>query len=70
IALMEDLSKIAHTATQHNISYKNLKNLFYNIDLDTIDSLHEKLLILIRKLQNLKAGIIKKKKEKRSIYKK
>jgi hypothetical protein len=65
IAMMEDLSKIAHTATQHNISFKNLKNLFYNIDLDTIDSLHDKLLIMIRKLQNLKADIAKKEKTKR-----
>ena len=70
IAMMEDLSKIAHTATQHNISYKNLKNLFYNIDLNTIDSLHEKLLILIRKLQNIKAVVIKKEKTKRSANKK
>ncbi|HVT84906.1 MAG TPA: hypothetical protein VHD35_06870 [Chitinophagaceae bacterium] len=70
IALMEDLSKIAHTATQHNISYKNLKNLFYNIDLDTIDSLHDKLLIMIRKLQNLKAITIRKQKTKQSHFKK
>lgn len=70
IAMMEDLSKIAHTATQHNISYKNLKNLFYNIDTDTIDSLHEKFLTMIRKLQNLKAELIKKAKSKRSIGKK
>jgi hypothetical protein len=65
VTMMEDFSKIAHTSTQHNISFKNLKNLFYNIDLDTIDSLHEKFLILIRKLQNLKAEIIKKEKAKR-----
>lgn len=70
IAMMEDLSKIAHTATQHNISFKNLKNLFYNIDLDTIDSLHEKLLIMIRKLQNLKANTIRKQKTKQSHFKK
>ena len=66
VGMMEDLSKIAHTATQHNISYKNLKNLFYNIETDTIDSLHNKLLLLIRKLQDIKAGIIKKEKEKRT----
>lgn len=66
VGMMEDLSKIAHTATQHNISFKNLKNLFYNVELGTIDSMHNKLLLLIRKLQDLKAGIVKKEKEKRT----
>lgn len=66
IAMMEDLSRFAHTATQHNISYKNLKNLFYNIDLATIDSMHNKFLFMIRKLQDLKAGIVKKEKLKKT----
>lgn len=64
IVMMQDLSKIAHTVKKHNISHNNLKNLFYKIDLDTIDSLHDKLLIMIRKLQDIKVGVIKKQKSK------
>jgi|GEM_PF-6993669 len=62
--MIEDFAKIAHTSTQHNISPKNLYNLFYNIELSTINSLHDKLFLLINQLQKIKSEVVQKQKEK------
>lgn len=62
--LIEDFAKIAHVSSQHNISPKNLYNLFYNIELSTIDSLHDKLFLLINQLQKIKSQATLKQKEK------
>ncbi len=62
--MIDDFAKIAHTSTQHNISPKNLYNLFYNIDLSTINSLHDKLFLLINHLQRIKSEVVQKQKDK------
>jgi hypothetical protein len=62
--MIEDFAKIAHISSQHNISSKNLYNLFYNIELSTINSLHDKLFLLINQLQKIKSQAIQKQKEK------
>lgn len=62
--MIDDFAKIAHTSSQHNISPKNLYNLFYNIELSTINSLHDKLFLLINQLQKVKSEVVQKQKEK------
>ncbi|HMU46136.1 MAG TPA: hypothetical protein PKC72_07200 [Chitinophagaceae bacterium] len=64
--MIDDLSKFIHTSSVHNISAKNLYNSFYNIDLDTIQSLNDKLFTLISHLRKLESQVKRKAREKQS----
>lgn len=51
--MMEDLSRFIHTKRKHNISAASLYNSYYTIEQSTVESLNDKLLMMLNTLKRI-----------------
>ncbi|MDE3142760.1 MAG: hypothetical protein KGL19_01315 [Bacteroidota bacterium] len=55
--LMKDVSKMAHSVKQYEVSWLNLYNSFFNYNLTTIETLNEKLFVMLGTLRKLETKL-------------
>lgn len=62
--LMKDVSKMAHSVNQYDVSWQNLYNSFYRYDLSTTETLNEKLFVMVNTLRKLETKLKQEMKKK------